>query len=76
MKKELDMTLEKEILHTEVPEFPIVRRMALGMISPLVVKSLDARAAVEKQQRSSPMAGIPCLSDIQQQFVSTRATSR
>ena len=51
MKKELEMTLEKEILPIVVPEFPIVRRMTLGMKSPLVVPSLDARAAVEKQQR-------------------------
>ena len=45
------MTLEKEILPTVAPEFPIVRRMTLGMNSPLVVPSLYARAAVEKQQR-------------------------
>ena len=51
VKKELEMTLEKEILPTVVPEFPTVRRMSLGMNSPLVVPSLDARAAVEKQQR-------------------------
>ena len=36
---------------TVVPEFPTVRRMPLGMSSPLVVPSLDARAAVEKQKR-------------------------
>ena len=45
------MTLEKEILPTVVPEFPIVRRMTLGMNSPLVVPSLYARAKVEIQQR-------------------------
>ena len=51
VKRELEMTLEKEILPTVVPEFPIVRSMTLGMNSPLVVPSLYARAAVEKQQR-------------------------
>ena len=51
VKKKLEMTLEKELLPTIVPEFPIVRRMTLGMNSPLVVPSLDARVAVEKQQR-------------------------
>ena len=51
VKKELEMTLEKEVLPTVVPEFPTVRRMTLGMNSPLVVTSLDARAVVEKQQR-------------------------
>ena len=45
------MTLEKEILPTVVSEIPTVRRMTLGMSSPLVVPSLDARAAVKKQQR-------------------------
>ena len=43
VKKELGKTLEKEILPTVVSEFPTV--------SPLVTPSLDARAAVEKQQR-------------------------
>ena len=43
------MIPEKEIFPTVVPEFD--RRMTLGMNSLLVVPSLDARAAVEKQQR-------------------------
>ena len=47
MKKKLEMTLEKEILPTVVPEFSTVGRMTLGMNSTLVVPSLDARAAVE-----------------------------
>ena len=51
MKRDLEMTPEKEILPTVVPEFPTVRRMTLGMNSPLVVPSWDASAAVEKQQR-------------------------
>ena len=51
VKQELEKTLEKEILPTVVPEIPTVRRMTLGMNSPLVVPSLDARASVEKQQR-------------------------
>ena len=51
VKKELELTLEKEILPTVVSEFAIIRRMILGMNSPLVIPSLDARASVEKQQR-------------------------
>ena len=42
------MTMEKEILPTVVPEFPIVRRMTLGMNSPLVLPSLDARVVGEE----------------------------
>ena len=45
------MILEREVLPTTVPEFPIVRRMTLGMNSPLVVPSLHARATLEKQQK-------------------------
>ena len=51
VKRELEATLEKKILPATVPEFPTVRRMTLGMNSPLVVPSLFARATVEKQQR-------------------------
>ena len=50
VKKALDATLEKEILPATIPEFPTVRRMTLGMNSPLVVPSLFARATVERQQ--------------------------
>ena len=45
------MILEREVLPTTVPEFPIIRRMTLGMNSPLGVPSLHARATVEKQQK-------------------------
>ena len=51
VKRELEATLEKEILPATVPEFPTVRRMTLGMNSYLVVPSLFARATVEKQQK-------------------------
>ena len=50
VKRELEMILEREVLPTTVPKFPLVRRMTLEMNSPLVVPSLYARAAVEKQQ--------------------------
>ena len=43
--------LEKEILPATIPEFPTIRRMTLGMDSSLVVPSLFARAAAERQQR-------------------------
>ena len=51
VKRELETILEREILPTVVPEFPIVRRMTLGTNSPLMVPSLYARAMVEKQQQ-------------------------
>ena len=43
VKRELEAILEKEILPTTIPEFP--------MVSSLVVPSLFARAAAERQQR-------------------------
>ena len=51
VKKELELILEREVLPTTVPEFPMIRRMILGMNSSLVVPSLHARATVEKQQK-------------------------
>ena len=51
MKKELERILEREVLPTTVSEFPMVRRMTLGMNSPLVVPFLHGRATVEKQQK-------------------------
>ena len=51
VKRELEATLEKEILPATIPEFPTVRRMTLGMNSSLVVPSLFARATVERQQK-------------------------
>ena len=51
VKKELEAIMEKEILPTTIPEFPTVRRMTLGMNSPLVVPSIFARAAAEELQK-------------------------
>ena len=34
IKRELEATLEKEILPATIPEFPTVRRMTLGMNAP------------------------------------------
>ena len=51
VKKELKAILEKEVLPASIPEFPIVRRMTLGMNSSLVVPSLYARTATEEQQK-------------------------
>ena len=51
VKRELKAILEKEVLPTTIPEFPIVRRITLGMNSPLVVPSLFARAAAEELQK-------------------------
>ena len=47
VKRELETIMGKEILPTTIPEFPTVRRMTLGMNSPLVVPSIFARAAAE-----------------------------
>ena len=51
VKKELEAILEKEVLPASIPEFPIVRRITLGMNSSLVVPSLYARTATEEQQK-------------------------
>ena len=40
-----------DVLPAAIPQFPTARRMTLGMNSSIVVLSLDARAAVEQQQR-------------------------
>ena len=51
VKKELEAILEKEALPASIPEFPIVRRMTLGMNSSLVIPSLYARTTTEEQQK-------------------------
>ena len=76
VKRELEMILEREVLPTTVPEFPIVRRMTLGMNSPLMVPSLYARAMVERNRRSSRTVGTPCLLGTQPQSISSRARSK
>ena len=58
-KKELETILERDFLHTSVPEFPTVRRMTLGMNSPLVVPSLHARVTVERRQREFTDGWVP-----------------
>ena len=50
-KKELEAILEKEVLPASIPEFPIVRRMTLGMNSSLVVPSPYARTTTEERQK-------------------------
>ena len=51
VKRELEPIPEKKFLPATIPEFPTVRRMTLGMNSSLVVPSLIARAAAERQPR-------------------------
>ena len=51
VKKEIEAILEKEVLPASIPEFPIVRRLTLGMNSSLVVPSLYARTTTEEQQK-------------------------
>ena len=50
-EKELEAILEKEVLPASIPEFPIVRRMTLGMNSSLVVPSPYARTTTEERQK-------------------------
>ena len=69
-KRELATILDQEVLPTAIPEFPTVRRMMLGMNSPMVVPSLHARAAVER------IAGTPCSSGIRQQYIFTPVKSK
>ena len=58
-KKELETILERDVFPAAVPEVPTVRKMTLGMNSPLVVPSLHARATVEKQQRGFTKGWVP-----------------
>ena len=51
VKRELEAIMEKEILPATMPEFPIVRRMTLGMNSPLVVPSIMAKMTTEEIQK-------------------------
>ena len=51
VKRELEAIMEKEILPAAMPEFPIVRRMTLGMNGPLVVPSIMARMTTEEMQK-------------------------
>ena len=49
-KRELERTLERDVLPAAIFEFPTVRRMTLGMNCPMVVPSLHARATVDQHQ--------------------------
>ena len=40
------------MLPAVIPEFPTVRRVTLGMNSPMRVPSIHAREAVERQQKA------------------------
>ena len=71
LKKELETILEREVLPTAVPEFPMVRRMTLGMNSPLVVPSLHVNPTVKKQQKEITDGWDPLLIGTQPQFFSS-----
>ena len=71
VKRELEATLEREILPATIPEFPTVRRMILEMNNSLVVPSLFARAAVERQQGEFTDGWDPRSLGIQQRSTST-----
>ena len=60
VKRELETIMEKEILPATMPEFPIVRRMTLGMNSPLVVPSIMARMRAEEMQKDFTDGWDPC----------------
>ena len=64
VKRELEKTLEKEILPTAVPVFPIVRRMTLEMKSPLWFDPCTQEPRWRNSRRSSQMAGTLYSSDI------------
>ena len=51
VKRELETIMEREILPAIMPEFPVVRRMTLGMNSPLVVPSIFAKMTLEEMQK-------------------------
>ena len=51
VKRELETIMERENLPAIMPEFPVVRRMTLGMNSPLVVPSIFAKTTMEETQK-------------------------
>ena len=51
-KKELEILLDRDVLPAAIPDFPTVRRMTLGMNSPMVVPFLHARSLVEQQKKT------------------------
>ena len=51
VKREPERTPERDVLPATISEFPMVRRMTLGMNSPKMVPSIHAREIVEQQQR-------------------------
>ena len=73
-KRELETILERDVLPAAIPELLTVRRMTLGVNSPMVVPSLQARATVEQQQRNSRRAGTPCSSGLRQRCTSMPVT--
>ena len=46
IRRELKMILEWDMLPATIPEFPTVRRMTLGVNSPMLVPSAQAREVV------------------------------
>ena len=63
VKRELEAIMEKEILPATMPEFPIVRRMILGMNIPLVVPSIFARMTTEEMQKDFTDGWVPLFID-------------
>ena len=76
VKRELEATLEKENLPATVLEIPTVRRMTLGLDSPLLVPSLFARTTVEKQQKEFTDGWDPFFIGILQRSTSILVISR
>ena len=69
-KRELETILERVVLPAEIPEFPTVRRMTLGMNSPMVAPSLHARATWNSSRRRSLTAGTLYSSGVRQRYIS------
>ena len=60
------MILERDMRATTIPDFPTVSRMTLGMNTPMLVPSAQARERERSWNDSrgfSCMPGMPCLFD-------------
>ena len=69
-KREPETILELDKLPAAITEFPTVRRMTLGMNSPMVVPQYTREQRWSSSKRSSWKAGTPCSSGIRQRCTS------
>ena len=76
MKKQLETILEREVLAAVIPEFLTVRRMTLGMNSPMEVRRYKRDRQWNGNRKRSWTVGIPFSSDTQPRCISTLVRSR